>query len=126
MADSRLGLFTILARIRPEIWEIIGGGPFGPRYGDRFGPTPEPWREGPFPEPWRSEVSWALSAQLSAVDLARRLTDAASLVHAQGGDAAGFLRALTEEDWCPSGRPLVVKFPSGWRRVKEPPPPTSR
>ena len=40
MADARTALLKILARIRPEIWEIIGGGPRG----DVFGPLPDPSR----------------------------------------------------------------------------------
>lgn len=123
--DTRSAIFRIFARLHPEIWEVVGG-PAGPiqRLTPQFGPG-VPWRAGPQPEPWRvnPERSWALAAQLAAVDLTYRLTDAASLIHAQGGDASGFLRALVDDDWCPSGRPIKLNFPAGWWLRIPPPPP---
>lgn len=123
MTISRAATIRVLARIHPEIWEIIGGGPLG-RHTQHLGPHPEPWKAGPTPEPWRADldVSWALSAQLAAVNLTRRLTDAASLIHAQNGRGPDFLRALTEDDWCPSGVPIKLNLPPGWW-IKWPDPP---
>ncbi len=137
--DTRSAIFRIFVRLHPRLWEIWGGGPAGPGGpGHRFtqqlgpspqpwraGPSPDPWREGPHPEPWRThpEDHWAFTAQLAAVDLAHRLTDAASLIHAQGGDASGFLRALVDDDWCPLGRPIKLNLPAGWWILVPPPPP---
>jgi hypothetical protein len=115
MAISSTFLFKILASLRPEIWELFGGGPQGPI----LGPVPDPWigpRSGPFPQPWRvsdPEETWRLQSQLAVVDLTRRLVDAASVIHAQGGDGGGFLRA-TGDEWGIEGRPPGIRLPAGW------------
>lgn len=132
MADSRLTLIKILARVRPEVWELVGGGPLGDHYNGpgpqpwKFGPVPDPWRFGPLPDPWRisGKDVWALSAQLAVVDLTRRLTDAASLTQAQGGDGPRFLRSVMDDDgWGIEGRPIEPKLPTMWWRIKLPPRP---
>lgn len=123
MTDSRSALLRILARVRPQIWEVVGG----PRclHTHHFRPYLEQWKEGPLRDPWRadSDASWALSAQFAAIDLTRRLTDAASLIQAQGGDGPKFLSALSEDDWCPLGKPIRLNLPSDWaHKWFEPPP----
>lgn len=115
MAISSTFLFKILAKIRPEIWELVDGGP----QGLTLGPIPDPWispRSGPFPQPWRDldpADSWRLQSQLAVVNLTRRLVDAASVIHAQGGDGAGFLRT-TGDEWGIEGRPPGIRLPADW------------
>jgi len=127
MADSRLALLKILARIRPETWELIGGGP----QGDLYGPFPQPWKwgRGPNPDPWRRDpVDWRVQSQFAAVHLTRRLVDGASLTQAQGGDGPGFLRSIMDDDgWGIEGRPIVgIGLPSDWWKWLEPEPPLAR
>ncbi|MFE2124538.1 hypothetical protein ACFW9U_28290 [Rhodococcus aetherivorans] len=113
MADSQLTHIKILSRIRPEVWELVGGGPL-----------PDPWSSGPIPQPWRRiDDTWALGAQLAMVNLTRRLTDAASLTQAQGGDGPGLLRSVMDDDWGFEGRPIEIKLPPGWWLDYRPPPP---
>lgn len=123
MTDSRPALLRILARVRPQIWEVVGG--LRCLHTHHFRPYLEQWKYGPLPDPWRaaSDASWALSAQFSAIDLTRRLTDAASLIQAQGGDGPKFLSTLSEDDWCPLGEPIRLNFPPGWQHEWFEPPP---
>lgn len=125
MAGTSMTLLKLLARVRPEIWELVGGGPLGPH----SGPVPDPWKWGwrqqaqqladaPFPLPW------TLSSQLATADLARRIVDAASLTQVQGGDGPGILkRTLDDGDWGVEGRPPVIRLPRDWWKVDEPKPP---
>ncbi|GAB3254923.1 hypothetical protein [Chitinimonas naiadis] len=130
MAESRLILLKIIARLHPQVWEVVGGGPLGPHshalsHLAKAGPSPEPWRAGPHPEPWRlaHEHNWLLQGQLAAIDLTRRITDAASLTQVQGGDGAGFIRAVLDDGWGIEGRPLELHFPrKWWHGWVEPPP----
>jgi hypothetical protein len=133
MADSRLTLVKLLARIRPEVWEVIGAGfpppddpgtPRAPEWWPKGWPPPPPspiWSQmGGLPDPWRA-ASWALAAQMGAVGLTMRLTDAMSTVHIQSGEGPAFLSSALDDGWGIEGRPPVLVLPAGWRHLIPPP-----
>jgi hypothetical protein len=111
-------LLRLFAKLRPEIWEVIGGGPQGwgisrlpqdpqPwRQRPATSPVPDPWRQGPHPEPWR------LGLQLSSVQLTQRIAETAALMATQGTDPRSFIKQVVD-DWCGTKVPSKP-FPPKW------------
>ena len=130
METMSLALIKIIARLRPQIWEIVGGGPQGLRVGAvqhamQTAPTEilrSQVQQTDFYRGGDPQEAWLLNAQLSAVDLSRRLADAAAVIYSQGGDPAGFLRS-TAEEMRVDGQPPELRLPAKWWSLwKEPPP----
>lgn len=131
--DDRWELLRLGARIHRDAWAAIehqrpeslppadGDWPRPPRW---WGPWPPPNAGrsidvfGPLPDPW----SWDRQAQMAIILLTRRIADGAAIVHAQGGDAVGFVRSVLDDDWCIVGRPAELKLPKAWWHDVVPPP----
>lgn len=88
MGSIRIDFLRILARLHPEIWDVIGGG----HSGHHLGPHPEPW---------------ALRDQVAAVRLTFRLADSAAAAQTLGADGVKLL-SVAVDDWCGNG---VLRFP---------------